>query len=50
MQWLKGKKVLIISSDYSEIPIYLKAVPNILLCDYLDTSCDILNFVENGYR
>ncbi len=44
----KGKKVLIISDDYSEIPFYLKTVPTILLRDYFDTSCAILNFVDNG--
>ena len=44
----KGKKVLIISFDYSEIPFYLKTVPTILLRDYFDASCDILNFVDNG--
>ena len=43
----KGKKVLIISADYSEIPFYLKMVPTILLRDYFDTSCAILNFVDN---
>jgi nucleoside 2-deoxyribosyltransferase len=43
----KGKKVLIISADYSEIPFYLKTVPTILLRDYFDTSCAILNFVDN---
>ncbi len=43
----KGKKVLIISDDYSEIPFYLKTVPTILLRDYFDTSCAILNFVDN---
>ena len=44
----KGKKVLIISDDYSEIPFYLKTVPTILLRDYFDTSCAILNLVDNG--
>ena len=44
---VKGKKVLIISSDYSEIPFYLKTVPTILLHDYFDTSYAILNFVDN---
>ncbi len=43
----KGKKFLIISADYSEIPFYLKTVPTILLRDYFDTSCAILNFVDN---
>jgi hypothetical protein len=43
----KGKKVLIISADYSEIPSYLKTVPTILLRDYSDTSCSILNFIDN---
>ena len=46
----KGKKVLIISADYSEIPFYLKTVPTILLRDYFDTSCAILNFVDNCWR
>ena len=43
----KGKKVLIISADYSEIPFYLKTVHTILLRDYFDTSGAILNFVDN---
>ena len=43
----KGKKVLIISADYYEIPFYFKTVPTILLRDYFDTSCAILNFVDN---
>ena len=43
----KGKKVLIISADYGEIPFNLKMVHNILLHDYFDTSCAILNFVYN---
>jgi hypothetical protein len=44
----KGKNVLIVSADYSEIPFYLKTVPTILLRDYFDTSCAILNFIDNG--
>ena len=44
----KGKNVLIISADYSEIPFYLKKVPTILLHDYFETSCAILNFIDNG--
>ncbi len=43
----KGEKVLIISVNYSEIPSYLKTVPTILLHDYFDTSCAIINFVDN---
>jgi nucleoside 2-deoxyribosyltransferase len=42
----KGKKVLIISADYSEIPSYLKTVSAILLRDCFYTSCAILNFVD----
>ena len=43
----KGKKVLIISADYGEIPFNLKMVHNTLLPDHFDTSCAILNFVDN---
>ena len=43
----KGKKILIISADCSEMPSYLKTVPTILLRDYFDTSCAILNFIDN---
>ena len=44
----KGKKILIVSADYSEISFYLKIVHTILLHDYFDISCAILNFVDNG--
>ena len=44
----KGKKVLIISADYGEIPFYLKTVHTILLHDYFDSSCTLLNFGDNG--
>jgi hypothetical protein len=43
----KGKKVLIISADYSETSFGLKTVPTILLRDNVETSRDILNFIDN---
>ncbi len=43
----KGKKILIINAEYSEMPSYLKTVPTILLRDYDETSCNILNFINN---
>ena len=46
----KGKKVLIIIADYSKTSLALKMAPTILLCDYFDTSSDILNFVDNCCR
>jgi hypothetical protein len=43
----KGKKILIVSAEYSEIPSYLETGSTILLRDYVETSRDILNFIDN---
>jgi hypothetical protein len=44
----KGKKILIINAEYSEMPSYLETGSTILLRDYVETSRDILNFIDNG--
>ena len=43
----KGKKILIVSDNYSETSFDLEMAPTILLRDYFETSCDILNFIDN---
>lgn len=43
----KGKKVLIISDNSSDTSFDLEMASTILLRDYFETSCDILNFVDN---
>ncbi len=43
----KDKKVLIVKSDSSDTSFYLDMVPTILWRNYSETSCDILNFIDN---
>jgi hypothetical protein len=43
----KGKKVLIISDNSSDTSFDLEMAPTILLRDFSETSCDILNFIDN---
>lgn len=45
----KGKQVLIVSDEYSKIPLELKNVPNIIrrYADDINTIYEVLNFIDN---